>query len=490
MSMSELKKNAVQSEKDVTLYLSDFTRGIRKFWWLSIVFAVLCGGIMLYWAYVRTVPMYQTSATFTVLIPNETLSGNEDQAAYSFSYSRTTADRLAAAFQYASQSSILQKKVCQALEVSSMPAILTVTFAEGTNLMTITASGQEPQLVYEVLLSFVEHYGDVTTYIIGPTRLVTIEEPVIPTEPYNARSWQQVVIKAILLGLAIEAAWIALYAVLRQTVRTKADIRQELNQTCIGVLPQVTFKRHNRKMDTRVLLTNPGVSGDFLESLRLLRDAVQSGLQEDEKVLLLTSTAPAEGKSVIALNLAAILAKTGKKVLVLDADLRNSGVTSILRINGAKSAPEGGEDGPAPLYNIQNYAPLGIDVLTFDTRKNGLRHIIRSDRMQRVIDPLRAQYDLIIIDTPPCGMISDTAVIADAADAALYILRQDTVLISRIRNGINILLGTNARLIGCVLNGTTGGLGGYGYYYGSYRQSYSSTYPGRSTASHWAEKSR
>lgn len=468
-----MKNQAVQPEMDVTLHLSDFFRGIRKFWWVSVLFAILCGGIAFYWSRASFVPLYQTSATYSILIQNDTLTGAEGQSAYSFSYNRATAERLATAFRYASQSSILKQKICDDLGVPKMPAALSVDFAEGSNLMTVSVYGPDPQLTYGVLNSFVRHYNDLTLYIIGSTHLVTIAEPVFPSEPYNTQFWQSTTLKGVLLGIALGIAWIVLYAVLRQTIRTKDDLRQELNQTCIGVLPQVTFKRHKRKMDTRILLTNPAVSSDFMESIRLLRDAVQNGLQNNEKVLLVTSTAPDEGKSVIVLNLAGILARNGKKILVLDADLRNSGIAALL--HPESDAPAASEPDTTGLYHIQPHPALGVDVLTFDTQAHRLRQIVRTDQMQDIVNALKPHYDLILIDTPPCGMISDTAIIAGAADAAVYIIRQDTVLTTRIRNGIDALLSSDIRLIGCVLNGATTGIGSYGYYYGygGYRQSYS-----------------
>lgn len=467
MSLGEIKKNAPPSEKDVTLYWSDFASGIQKFWWLSAVLAALMGTLALYVSYARYVPLYRASATYTVLIQNDTLAGNGSQSAYSFSYSRTTAQRLSAAFEYSLRSNILQKKICGDLGVDTMPAALSAEFAAGTNMMTVSALGPDGELARQALLSFAEHYGDVTVYIIGPSKLVTISEPECPQAPYNAHFWQETTIKAVLLGALLGAAWIVLYAILRQTVRSKADIRQELNQTCLGVLPLISFKRHKRRMDTRILLTNPAVGGDFMESIRLLRDAVLNALREGERALLITSTAPDEGKSVVTLNLAAILSKGEKRVIVIDADLRNSGssgIAALLRLRRDGTAAE-----ETALYRIQHDTALNIDVLTFDTQAHRLRQIICTEQMRMLVDSLKTQYDMILLDTPPCGMISDTAIIAGAADAAVYVVRQDTVLTSRIRTGTHTLLSSGIRLLGCVLNGAASGLNRYGYYYGSYR---------------------
>ncbi|MGM9681691.1 MAG: polysaccharide biosynthesis tyrosine autokinase [Eubacteriales bacterium] len=486
MSISEVKKSTAQSEKDITLYFSDFWRGIVKFWWVGIVLAMLFGGIMFYNSYVRYKPMYKTTATFTVHTQNATLSGDGGMSAYSFYYDRTTADQLAIVFPYVLQSNILQERVCEDLGVSGMPASISVECVAGTNMVTITTSGRDPQAVYDVLISVIENYSYVTEYIIGPTKLVTISAPELPTEPYNSLSWQTTTLKGILLGLAIGVAWIVLYAVLRQTVRTKEDIRRELNQTCIGVLPQVTFKRYNRKIDTSILLTNPLVGNEFPESIRLLRGAVENGLKDGEKVVVVTSTAPGEGKSVLTLNLATMFAKNGGKVLVIDADLRNSGISQLLDGDTAKANETASGDKTTALYHIRNEAQLGIDILSFDTSEHQLQKILRTNTIQEIIDSLRSRYDLILIDTPPCGIISDAAIIAGAADAAVYVVRQDTVMTARIREGIHTLLSTDVRLMGCVLNGAVGGIGGYGHYYGygGYQRYYRSGYSGKNASEH------
>lgn len=95
---------------------------------------------------------------------------------------------------------------------------------------------------------------------------------------------------------------------------------------------------------------------------------------------------------------------------------------------------------------------------------------MRTEYVRGLLDKLRDSYDLIIIDTPPCGLISDTEVIARAADAAVYVILQDTVRVSRIKEGLGNLLLANARVIGAVFNGAQSGLTGYGenYGYGAY----------------------
>lgn len=475
MSVSEIKNENASAEKDITLYLSDFWRGFMKFWWLAVVLAIVLGGVSFYRSYIQYVPVYKASATFTVYIENDTLSGDSGMSAYSFFYDRTTADQLAIVFPYVMQSNILQERVCRDLEVPVMPARVAVTCVAGTNMLTFTTTGTDPQATYDVLQSVIENYSYVTEYIIGPTKLNEISSAEVPQKPVNALAWQTQTLKSAMIGLLLGAVWIVIYAVLRQTVRTKEDVQRELNQTCMGVLPQVTFKRYRRKIDTNVLLNNPMLGNEFTESIRLLATAVQSGLQENEKVILISSTAPGEGKSVTTLNLATMLAKNGTRVLVIDGDLRNSGISRMLLSAGNV------QQNVDRSYDILRAEQLGVDILSFRTEQKRLWRIMRTNRMEQLMTQLRQSYDLILIDTPPCGIISDAAIMAGVADTALYVVRQDTVLASRIRKGISTLLSTDVRFMGCVLNGALGGLGGYGshYGYGGYSHYYRYGYYGR-----------
>ena len=449
------------STVELKVLLSDVWRGVIKFGWIAVALAVLLGGLQFYRSFVRFTPIYTVAATFTVQTENKVLSGENGVSAYSFYYDRNTADQLASVFPNIISSPILLAQVKDDLEVESMPATVTATCIADTNMITLKAVGSDPKLTYDTLLSVIDNYSSVADYIIGRTKLVMISDPVVPETPSNQNAWRSSVLKGALAGFIMGLAWIALYAILRKTIRTKEDIRNILNQNCIGVLPQVVFKKYRRKINTDIILTNPLIGNDFLESLRLLRSSVGRIVGEDKKVIMLTSTAPYEGKSVVTVNLASIFAKNNRKMLVIDFDLRNSGVSSILEKD-------------EKLYEIRYIEPLGFDLLSFKDGEKNLQSIIRTPSLKKLFSQLKKKYDLILIDTPPCGIISDASIIAGAADAVIYVIRQDAVMQNSIRSGINAMLETETPFLGCILNGATGGLGGYGNYYkyGGYNKYY------------------
>ncbi len=467
---NSVKNTNNDSTVELRILLSDIWRGIVKFGWVMLVLAVVLGGIQFYRSYVGFVPAYKVSATFTVHTENAVLTGDNGIAAYSYYYDRETADQLATVFPHIISNKILKTQVCSDLGVENMPASVSASCVNGTNMVTLTASGTDPQKTYDTLLSVIKNYPSVADYIIGRTKLVMINEPVVPKTPANAGAWSQSVVRAALIGLVLGMTWIVAYAVLRKTIRTKEDIHNVLNQHCIGLLPQVVFKKYRREIDKSILLSNTLVGSEFLESLRLLRSSIYTLLQEKKKTVMVTSTAPSEGKTVVSVNLASIFAKDNKKVLLIDADLRDSGIENLL---GTDSVSKTKVD-DNKFYRINRVDSLGFDVLTFKPRIDNVQKIVRTEELKKKLSSIYDEYDLIFVDTPPCGIISDAATVAQAVEAVVYVIKEDAVIQKTIRAGINSMLETDAEFLGCILNGAAGGFGGYGgyYRYGGYYNRY------------------
>lgn len=442
---------------DVHVFLGDLWRGFVKFWWIAVLISTVFVAYQFYNSYVKYVPRYTCTATYTVQNENSKVTGDDGLSAYTYTYNQNTSDQLSKVFPYIVNNSVVRQKVLADLGLSSLPATISAVCVPDSNMVTLSTEGLDPKLTYDVLVSVSKNYSVVAEYVLGHTRLVTISEPRIPTSPSNSRDWIMSVVKGILAGCIIGFLWITVYAIIRRTIRTKEDIKTKLNKRCLGVLPQVTFKKYRQQINTDILINNPRIGDDFLESMRLLRSSVKTALGENGKILMITSTAPGEGKSVTTLNLAAMFAKNESKTLVVDCDMRNSGINEMLKL---ESAYDDGEK-----YKIRHIEELGIDLLSFNTKGKRIRKILQSPFLGALLNEMREEYDYIIIDTPPCGVISDAASIAAVSDGVLYIIRQDNIIIGSIRASIANILSSEARLLGCVLNGVMGGYGGYGYYY-------------------------
>ena len=447
-------------------YISDIWRGFLKFWWVCILITVICSIAMAAFSFVNFRPVYTVSATFTVQTQDITASGT-GITSYSYYYNRTTAEQLSNTFPYILESNLLQSAVCEDLGIEHIPATITATSVEGTNLFTMKAVGTNPQDTYDVLISAMENYPSVAEYVIGSSKLVIITEPIFPEAPSNDRDTLKYAFIGFAAGLILSCGIIALYAIARDTIRTKKDIREKINQNCLGVLPKVTFRKHNKEFNSSILIDNALTGDSFMETVRQLRNSIVSELDENAKSILFTSASPEEGKTTVSANVAVALAKMERRIILIDADIRNPSIEKALEKHEKYDIRD--FDSFSQLKRIPD---LGIDILTFNVSEDNMWKVINTEYLKNIMETLKQEYDYIIVDAPPCALVSDPITIASVVDTTILVVKQDTVRTTRIKYAIDSLLSVNANILGCVLNSAASGIIGYGYYYGGYGYAY------------------
>jgi receptor protein-tyrosine kinase len=464
--MAKDQKTSNKVEAHFKIYLTDFIKGIKKLWWVCIVLAVLFGSGLSVRGVLSYKPTYSVSATFVVSM--QSVSGaNTGLSKYSYSYDTTTAEQLASTFPHILSSNLLQEIVCTQLDVPAMPASVSADAVKGTNMFKLTAIGKDPQKTYDTLLSVIDNYPSVAKHVIGSIKMDMITSPVFPRNPSNSKEVKENFVTGSTFGLLVGVILIFVYAIFRNTIRTKDEIVTDLNNNVLGTIPRIVFKKRGKKTDTTLLITNSKISSAFSESIRVFRNVCVNTLEKDEKVVMVTSTAPSEGKTTVITNLALSVAKRRKKVLLIDADLRNPSVAALLGIDAENLNFERKTE----KYEIAFLEKENLYFLRFvlDENQDGY---VSTAFAKSVFDDIRDDFDYIFVDTPPCGLVSDAMFIAQAADAAIYVIYQDTVRIGKIKSTLNNLLSTDIKVLGCVLNGTIGGSSGYGYGYKNYGYGY------------------
>lgn len=463
---TQLNNEKQKNEGLTEIYASDIWRGFLKLWWICILITIICSLAMIAFSFISFKPVYKVSATFTVQTQDISASGT-GITSYSYYYNRSTAEQLSNTFPYILESNLLQSAVCEDLGIESLPASITATSVEGTNMFTMQAVGRDPQSTYNVLISAMENYPSVAEYVIGSSKLVMISEPVIPDTPSNSRGTVRNAVLGFLIGIILSCGIIAFYAIARDTIRTKKDIQEKINQNCIGILPKVTFKKYNKEVDRSILIDNPLTGDSFMETVRQLRNSIVSELDEMSKTILFTSASPEEGKTTVSTNLAIALAKMEKRVVLVDADIRNPSVEkSIIKYEKYNKS------GLDSYSQIKNVPDLGINIMTFTVTEDNMWKVINTEYLEKIIEDLKQKYDYVIIDAPPCALVSDPITIAGVVDTTILVIKQDTVRTTRIKYAIDSLQSVNANILGCVLNSAASGIMGYGYYYGGYGYAY------------------
>lgn len=467
MSMND-KGLQFNKEDNVSFYFSDFCRGFKKFWWVITIVCVLFCTFNVFRYHKSYTPMYKAEATFTVSTQDKVSSIN-GITAYSFYYDASTAAHLSSTFPYILSSNLLQEAVANDLNLPSLPVKLTASSVSGSNMFTLSSAGYDPQLTYDALISTMEKYPDIAKYVVGNIKFNVITSPVLPTEPYNKPAYFNEVFKGVTYGLAIGLVFLLCYTALRTTIRTKKDIRTNLNIKCLGVIPYIIIKKNSRKEKQPLLINSKLTDGRFPDSIRSIRSVVKNVLKDDKKVIAVTSTVAEEGKTTVCANIAISFAAMGKKVLLVDCDLKKPSVLKTLGVNEEELQYSTVTD----KYKIAYLEKHKIHVMTLVADDN-INEIVNSGNLADIFTFIKADYDLVFVDTPPCSVVSDAMFVAQASDGVLYVILQDTVRISKIKSGLDSLMSTDSEILGCILNGAQTSVMGYGYYkaynkYGYYR---------------------
>lgn len=447
-------------------------QGILRFWWLIILLAAVGAGAF----YLRATslfytPMYQSSATFTVLTGGSTDSEN---STYNFYYDTTTAGQLAKTFPYILSSSLLTEAIEEDLGVDAVNGSISAQAVSDSNMITMTVTSNSPEDAKAILESAIKVYPDVARFVIGDTKFNMIDEPSTPTEPYNRPSYRGQIKKGAVYGAGAGFLLICLYAFFKKTVQKPEELNSVMSLSCIANIPEVSRKLRKKQTTRWIQMKDNRTPQAFRENIQSLQIRISRELEEKGgKVLVLTSTMPGEGKSTLAYNLAIAAASHGVKVLFVDADLRKQADRKHLteeKGRGLASVVAGKCTLKEAVYREKE---TGVDFLGGNKPVKGVQQILNHSHFHEVMEEMKAQWDLILLDAPPVEMFEDASILAEQSDGILYVIRYDQVQKRRILDSISGLEDSKAPLLGYVFNGVPVHRGGYGYYgYGRYGYGY------------------
>ena len=324
------------------------------------------------------------------------------------------------------------------------------------------------QQLYTGLLNSYQQLRIAKAGEIGNVRIVdTAVEPIKPIAPKKL----QILILSIFLGGFLGTLLALLRNMMRSGIKDAAQIENELDLPVYATVPRsLTQASRNNLLNKRKNIPILAVkdSGDIaIESLRSMRTAIHFALMNaSNNVIALSGPAPEIGKSFITVNLATILAQGGKRVLVIDGDMRRG---YLHKYFNAELSP-----GLAELLNLQNsYEDIvqnsTVENLFFVTRgKSPVNpsELLSTDKFKAFLDQASTHFDHILIDTPPVLAVTDGIIIAQYAGVNLLIARHAQTQIKELEITVNRFEQANVKVNGVILNDVQkGAAGSYGYNY-------------------------
>ena len=339
-----------------------------------------------------------------------------------------------------------------------------------TNLFILTVTSSDPQDAYDILEAVIASYPRVALYMVDYSQVIMKSEPTVPTAPYNSFSWKGSAVKGGMLGLGLSCLAALVLAMMRKTIFSAADLKASANVPILASVARTSAKKR-RSGKGIISLTHAGVDPDFVEAMRGLRIKLLRAMTEPgAQVILVTSTLPGEGKTTISANLALSLASSGLRTVLIDTDLRKQDTKAAVGVNDTRPGlPEYMTDSNIKVASMLSPVPgSSLEVICSTAAKR--RPPMNAHKLEQLIERLRPDYDYIVLDTPPCGIISDAKFICRCADAIVYVVRHDYASRNQIVDSMQELADQKAKLTGCVLNDTPAvshskryGYGQYGY---------------------------
>lgn len=442
---------------DITEILEDYFRIFRRMLAWVLIFCVLGAGLFYVRARLQYSPQYTASATFTINIQQEQ-EGVESSGSAAF-FDNSTAEQMAKTFPYILTSGVLKRKVAKDMG-AAVTGNIQASVAENTNLLTISVTDRDAGRAYSTLQAVVNNYPSVSEVIVGKVYMEMLDETGIPPQPDNPKDFKRSAVKGAIFGFLLVALWAGILVVTRRTVRKEADVHKWMHTKCLGSLPEIRAKRRSGKTEQRLIITDAKVEQTLQEPLRIVRNKIEHHAKEyDNKAFLVTSALAGEGKSTVAVNLALSLAQTGQKVALIDCDLRHPSDRAIFGLQRGEGLGELLEK-KIRMRDCTLYAKdIGIDrdmKLLFIPGGKSMddgSELLGSERMQKVIETAKKWADYVILDSAPAGLLTDAVVLAQFADAAIFVVRKDFARVDYIMDGLEHLAESRIQVVGGILNG-------------------------------------
>ncbi len=255
-----------------------------------------------------------------------------------------------------------------------------------------------------------------------------IEEPMAGQHPVSPRK-KIILLAAFLLGFAIPMGIIYILDLLRFRIEGRADVEKLTTVPIVGDIP---FNMHKRSESDPYpdIVVREGENDMMAEVFRNVRTNMNIMLGgHDRKVILVTSTTSGEGKSFISSNLAASLALLDKKVILVGLDIRKPGLNRIFKSSakaqGVTQYLADSENTDIRSLIQPSGVALNLDLMLGGPMPPNPTELLARNALDDLMTLLKSEYDYIVLDSAPIGMVSDTQIISRVADASLYVCRAD-----------------------------------------------------------------
>jgi capsular exopolysaccharide synthesis family protein len=426
----------------------DVVAALRAGWWLAVMGLVI-GGVAALGVSLLLTPQYQAQTQLFVSTDDSSSTSAVVQGGQ-FSQDRMSSyAELLGGAELAAR--VLNTGAVEGLTPAELAGEIEVTTLPQTVLLNVTVTDPVPVRAQRIADTIGKEFPklvdelETTSQGVSPVRVRVVHGPALPTLPVFPKTLLNVILGA-LVGLLLGSVAALTRARLDRTVKKVEEASKFAAAPVIGVV-----------------LRHPGLeSGHVVDSARMARVAedyrhLRANLQfldvdEPPKVIMVSSALPGEGKTTVVINLALALAEGGRKVTVVEADLRRPKITRYLGLVGGVGLTNV-LAGAADVSDVtQYYGDDGLAVIAAGPTPPNPSELVASASMADLLGKLRASNDFVLIDAPPILPVADSTGLAVIVDGVLLTVRYGTTRTEQLEQAAATVTRVGARTLGVILN--------------------------------------
>lgn len=444
----------------------ELLKTLRRRWRTIVTFTLLAVIVSAFLSW-RTTPIYESTAKVYVTSDNGSVSDQYATNLYAL-------QNIASYAKLASHRKLLSRVIDELdlnMSEDALAGRVTAEVEPDTKILLIKVIDESPeraqQIANEEAEQLVIFLKELETPSTGdnPQVIPTITDPATLNTKAIAPQTGLNLVLAFLVGLAIGTAVAIARELLDQTVKGPDDVEKATD------VPLMAAMGDDPTVAKSPLLTDLTTFSPRAEAFRLLRTNLQFlDLDSPPRSIVITSSVSGEGKTTASTNLAVALAQAGRRVLLVDGDLRRPRVAQVMGLEGSVGLTTVLVGRSKLEESVQRHKASGVHVLASGPTPPNPSEILQAKATHDLLAKLRDAYDMVIIDAPPLLPVADAAILATAADGAIVIARHGKTTREQLAAAAQRLNTVGARTFGVVLNMVPKRFGDMNYYYYYYAE--------------------